>query len=100
MMDCKFVVGQKVVCVADGWHSEDRLDPPLCRPVKGNIYTISRIERLWCGIVMVYLREVAADGHRWHHTGFRPLEDRPKEADTDISVFTKLLDPAKTTELV
>jgi hypothetical protein len=50
-----------------------------------------------CG-VYVWLKEIGGP-FNYHHSSFRPLQDRPKEADTDISVFTPLLN-AKTLEPV
>lgn len=96
-MECKFVVGQKVVCIADGWHACALSDGlPTGAPVKDGIYKIRKIEALG-GTVMLHLYEIP--GHRWHHTGFRPLQDRPKEADTDIGVFLPALN-TKTLEQV
>jgi hypothetical protein len=99
-MECKFVVGQKVVAIADRWavfNPEGREGLPGF-PVKGEIYTVAAII-LEFGLPLLRLKELHPCD-RFHHTGFRPLQDRPKEADTDISVFypalnVKKLEPAQ-----
>lgn len=98
-MECKFVVGQKVVCVADAWFSLVGGYTPPRTPIKDQTYTVERIVTD-DGHVLLYLREMMEDDCRWHHIGFRPLQEGPKEADTDISVFTPLLNTTKTPELV
>lgn len=95
-MECKFVVDQKVVCIADAWHV-GFADPvgtmPPSFPVKDSIYTIDAV-KLVLNVPMLQLRELG-DVSLWHHVGFRPLQDRPKEADTDISVFLPALNVKK-----
>lgn len=87
-MDCKFVVGQKVVCIADGWTRAWLSDTAACPVVKGQIYVIRAIFP-FMGRIMVRLKE--HPDHQFGHEGFRPLQERPKEADTDISIFNPLL---------
>ena len=97
-MKCTFVVGQKVVCVAHGFYSVSECRPPAQWPRLDAIYTITAIgcsPLVDCEVV-VMLKEIT-DGHWFGYTGFRPLQDRPKEADTDISIFAPLLN---TKELV
>lgn len=95
-MECPFVVGQKVVCIADGWAPGSCTDawPPLL-PVKGQIYTVARLGSV-LDLIMVGFKELSRR-HQFHWIGFRPLQERPKEADTDISVFTPALE-VKTVE--
>lgn len=100
-MECKFVVGQKVVCVAPacGWRTYcngDWVKTP--GPDEGQICRITEIA-IDSGIVGLRLAEFA-DQRPYDHRCFRPLQDRPKEADTDISVFypllkTKTLEPVE-----
>lgn len=102
-MNCPFVVGQKVVCITDEW----RCPPNENIPRKDCIYTIREImandKR-----VGLRLKEIINQPRAWIDADgleegafcasyFRPLQDRPKEAQTDISVFTPLL-TAKETE--
>lgn len=86
-MECPFVVGQKVVCIAHGWvcgHCGGSCGP---NPQKDQIYTIADMIRK-SEMVLLRFKEFPLDGYEW--AGFRPLQERPKEADTDISVFYPL----------
>jgi hypothetical protein len=99
-MKCTFQVGQKVVCIKDNWRCmlydpatriRMEMTPPSPSPKRGEIYTIASIEAPdWATEVFVTLKEMSASGF-FTASCFRPLQDRPKEADTDISVFTRLL---------
>lgn len=87
-MDCKFVVGQKVVCLKGPWTLMKGVGPNRL-PIAGQIYTIAamKLVREWRGVIL-NLREL--DREAWFdYKGFCPLQDRPKE--TDISVFYPLL---------
>jgi hypothetical protein len=99
-MECKFVVGQKVVCIHDKWGvfinpGYVGIAPPP--PRIGLIYSIAGIEPDGTMILLQFKEYPLNCGY--DHRAFRPLQDRPKEADTDISVFTPLLN-AKTLEPV
>ena len=83
-----FRVGQKVVCV-------DVAIDYLGRPTKlreNAIYTIGRIVSDYGMIGLV-----VEGAHSWHETGayrssrFRPVVERK----TDISIFTRMLNPSK-----
>lgn len=94
-MQCKFVVGQKVVCVHGGewWgHVAGQLAPQRANgPSRGDICKIKAIEP-YGGYVWLQFAEHPS--RVWYDQKcFRPLQDRP--AETDISVFTKLLDSKK-----
>jgi hypothetical protein len=110
-MDCKFVNGQRVVCVDDtDWSDKDVLDAWYAKqtgsgarwPVKGQVYTIRSIEwseRLatpclkFAEIVNAIvptqtgLGELAFGADR-----FKPLDE------TRLDVFRSLLTPTKTKE--
>jgi hypothetical protein len=90
-MKCTFQVGQKVVCVLPYWWNLLTNEPAVGGPKEAEIVTIIGLfgavfndEQL----VMLRLREHI---EQFDSRGFRPLQDRPKEADTDISVFYPLL---------
>lgn len=88
-MKCAFVVGQKVVCVEKYWRSPTGELPDML-PVKGVIYTVRELKA--CGIMTIGIALRLRELPWWHcRSGFRPLQDRPKEADTDISIFHPLL---------
>jgi hypothetical protein len=103
-MDCKFFAGQKVVCINDRWwhvvvlHDGSRVVNPAPAGSVPEINKIYKIRAIGLSDLdrrpVVWLHEFAGTGfaHCFDAKGFRPLQDRPKEADTDISVFTPLLD--------
>lgn len=94
-MECKFVVGQKVVCIGGPWLCvEWDSPPPPFLPKRGEVYSIIAISARFGGIYLTF-KEIIGD-HNFNHTGFRPLQERPKEADTDISVFSPLLNVRET----
>jgi hypothetical protein len=87
-MECPFIVGQKVVCLEDEWVDwTTGVDIPrhAC-PVKGGIYCITAIRPYPWGFVLSF-KEFPGIDEEYDHRAFGPLQDRPKEADTDISVF-------------
>lgn len=91
-MECKFVVGQKVVCIDD----QPRLPSGKKLLTIGNIYTVSGFDIDYADRIFINLKET--DGYKgfynpaWFPHRFKPLE----ETKTDISIFTKLLRPTKT----
>ena len=91
-MECRFEIGQRVVCVeeADTPNSIAVRILALFRrsrhPRAGSIYAIEHIVAR-AGVVWLCLRDVPH--WMYPHDAFRPLDER----DTDISVFTSLLDP-------
>ncbi|MGE0023966.1 MAG: hypothetical protein AB7S70_10090 [Hyphomicrobium sp.] len=104
MMECKFVVGQKVVCIAvdEGkWILADTRQPSPHIPKHGVVYKVTGIipSSNHCGVPLISLAEFPPN-HFFQHNMFRPLLDRPKEADTDISIFRKILDGAPVKEPV
>lgn len=86
-----FHVGQKVVCIDDSW--TDLNGRPDCRPEdprKGSVYEIASIaEGVW-----LYLQEIP-NGVGYESCSFRPVVERK----TDISIFTKMLNPARVKKL-
>lgn len=97
-MDCDFVVDQKVIAVAKKWHIVFGDGPLVIKA--GNIYTVRGIGiRYEIDRVCITVKEHGPND--WFTaSGFRPLQDRPKEADTDISIFSPLLKtPEKVPEL-
>lgn len=84
-MECKFQVGERVVCV-DNTATKSTL-PDL---VEGNIYTIQRIEVLsgnrptkfchegemgvWLGFKEIPISVVTGNAAVFHHKRFRPLK--------------------------
>lgn len=108
-MICKFVIGQRVVCLAKSWATFGSAPAPT-QPQHGKIYQIAEItadpvpagngKRYSPGEhgAFVRLREF---GDTWFtQSSFRPLQEKPKEADTDISVFYPLLKTVGPKELV
>lgn len=86
-MECKFSVGQKVVCVDTGGCTEFR--KPL---VVGAVYTISAVGVGFTGHVYVGLEETEGSGPlHWRAYRFRPVIDRK----TNISIFTDMLTDTK-----
>jgi hypothetical protein len=101
-MKCNFVAGQKVVCVDTGLKGVIPLTPVVF-PEKGKIYTIERIGAGELGVYLI-LQEIGEqhgafeiDGSVWTcFVGFDPECFRPLETrKTDISVFTRMLNPSK-----
>lgn len=95
-MECKLVVDQKAICidVAKACHTLwQALLAGNGAIAEGKIYAVESLGPCGsCGHILVKLKGVES---HWHHTGFRPLQDRPKEADTDISVFLPALNVKK-----
>jgi hypothetical protein len=102
-----FYPGQKIVCVNDNWLPAQNLTPvlqilPPVVPKKGSIYHFGGVDPV--NYAFIFIEEIP----RWHHTRFgsfqvvwhashfRPLDER----STDISIFKKLLVPAKGKERV
>lgn len=99
-MECKFVVGQKVVCISKSWMDYVLNEVTMHCPIYGNVYTIKSIQvfdGIMDGIAFLTLKEIGGE-RVYAYTGFRPLQERPKE--TDISVFRKMLDDVKEPERV
>jgi hypothetical protein len=94
-----FHVGQRVVCIVEGelWNPQ----PPSQRPERGMVYTIRELTNYappglrFEEIVNPTLNYCEALGEMcFDATCFRPVKD------TSIDVFTKLLNPTPTKELV
>ena len=110
-MECKFYIGQKVVCITNGtWVLQDRdgkiIPHTYNVPIKGEIYTIRSLEYVdklpipnSFTLVGVHVRlvEIVNDPIptvyegvkeiQFFHTEFKPLEEKK----TDISIFTDML---------
>lgn len=86
-MECPFVVGQRVLCIADNWRSvmsgrHDIILPnPPSPPLKGEVVTIVTLTSWPEGI---FLSLSGREG-RYISTKFRPV------IEPDISVFETLL---------
>lgn len=96
-MICKFVVGQRVVCVIAGWCRIDGA-PVSGGPVEGDVCRITGIfpcENLTYVDPLVGL-ELAGHEGTYDHTSFRPLQERPRE--TSVEVFRELLSPVRVRE--
>lgn len=113
-MECKFYVGQKIVCINDDWSNwkdSDAINETVPnRPVKGQKYTIREIKIITylniesSGIKMItpgiLFQEITNPTWLWDsgeigeyyfwHKRFAPLEEKKK--DTDISIFRTILD--------
>jgi hypothetical protein len=94
-----FYVGQKVVCVAEGIWKSFR-EQGFSVPVRGGIYTIR--ESYICpygnipGIRLIEVRNPRCVGPLELEIGFYPQEFRPVvERKTDISIFTRMLNPSQ-----
>lgn len=90
-MKCKFVVGQKVVCIKEltfKCAAGNKLITEAASPVKiGHIYTIVEID-VDTFDSRIVLRFAELPGDEWFQfNAFKPLEERK----TDISVFTRML---------
>lgn len=104
-MRCPFVAEQHVVCIMENWVSWTRLDSGVWvpgsvtqpAPANNQVVKIRVIELLETvvlnGEAPVMLHLYGFPG-RWQADGFRPLQDRPSEADTDISQFLDLANSA------
>lgn len=97
-MTCPFVVGQRVVCVSEGFSGKWDLSLGEKGPKANGIYTIRNMYVDSAGTVGLQFREIVnpplqySDGV--HECGFlwkrfRPLRERPTE--TDISALRTLL---------
>lgn len=91
-------VGMKVVCVQTQEASRAR-EEGVILPEIGRVYTIRYIgpSDFWPGI-FIRLNEVRNGPHHldgeepsFYHGWFRPVQDR----STDISIFTRMLNPQK-----
>lgn len=86
-MDCKFVVGQKVVCIFSGeWDDVDDDDSPI--PKEGEVYEISAIDTHpnYPNNIGLQLASFNPDD-RWNHVCFAPVQEKK----TDISIFQEML---------
>ena len=86
-MECKFVVGQKVVCINDDEKAFGKR-VSLDGLTKGEIYTITEIYSNQKGLIGLVLQEILRskrEGYRFER--FAPV----KEKKTDISTFTEIL---------
>ena len=109
-MDCPFVVGQRVVCLQQ--YAPNNYDITL--PRVGDVYTIRSIvifpflnlavgdcpALLFREFVNAPLGDNFCESQVGRETAFpyfhfRPLQDRPREAATDISLFTDMLRRAR-----
>lgn len=89
-MECKFHVGQKVVCVDGVWKcamdpSGNRAPTPGRVPVANEVLEITRIEEHF-GVPLLGFAEIL---NLWDHRCFRPVVERK----TDISIFKAMLTP-------
>jgi hypothetical protein len=102
-MECKFVVGQKIVCVDDviddrfKTRKDIKYGNSLNGLTKGQIYTVRGVEvDPVHGFPTVFLKEIQRKITRnkvrnsevgFHFSRFKPL----KEKKTDISIFNEIL---------
>jgi hypothetical protein len=99
-MDCKFVVGQRVVCIVEDGDWKDVGDnlPRGIFPRYMSVWKIRDMLPVIRGMSVINGVWVSLDGWRhddWFSSGsFRPV----KETKTDVSVFRKLLAPTKIKE--
>jgi hypothetical protein len=105
-MECRFFVGQRVVCVNDDPNLRPGFDGDLSGLKQGEVYSVRAVSlppRIWaehyphCPEPWVYVSEIYR-GNRWHnieigycHTRFRPA--------TDISDLERLLNIVPSPEL-
>ena len=87
-MKCKFVVGQKVVCIKElRWRTSwEGITEEMPMIKVGNVYTIKNIKPARIIHVLLELQEIGGDNW-FEYTVFKPLDERK----TDISVFTRML---------
>jgi len=76
-----FYVGMKVVCVDDDWHTFGNPSPQVGKPVKGGVYTISRINTIKAAPTGITLSFVGLTlPFSYCATAFRPVvENSMKE---------------------
>ena len=91
-MECKFTVGQDVVCINDkGWQDRHGRKPKHRVP---RLNEICRITEIHPADDTVYLSlrgfEIPGVCQIFVHVAFRPL--RKKKKKTDIGTFTEILD--------
>ncbi len=94
-MECKFAVGQKVVCIF-GHQGENKLTKNGWAPKTGGIYTVRSIF-VW-GKTYIRLEEYHDDHNDgpWGECGWDASRFRPAiEHRTDISIFKAMLNPSK-----
>ena len=96
-----FNVGQKVVCITDDWqHSMRHLVPNV--PRKGSIYHVRGYDRVVIapdsvGHKYIWLCEITNPRVGLTEPSFLAAHFRPViERETDISIFTAMLNPART----
>lgn len=84
-MECKFTVGQKVVCVDAARRTQFRSDMLK----EGAVYTVVGLALSLHKMPVVQLAEVAPEKGSigFQHSRFRPV----KTTQTDISVFTEIV---------
>ena len=107
-MDCKFTIGQKLVCVGaqrtlPGYLPDT--DRKLTHPAKCGIYTVReltlcplnnvplvRVAEI-CNPVGTYIAPWGRWEIAWDHLSFWPLQDfkADDKAETDISIFKKII---------
>ncbi len=98
-MKCDFVVGQRVVCINGDWpewavSTDERfiVPGPVRVPMLNEVLTIAGIQAgtrlVTMSAVWLAFEEIAGG---WHYSHFRPLIERK----TDISMFKRMLTPAK-----
>jgi hypothetical protein len=81
-MECKFVVRQKVVCVADLAARVIAYCPKFPYPIKGEVYTVSAIEASPGGVYITLAEfglgvcacRMIRTENWWFHEHFKPLE--------------------------
>ena len=99
-MECKFYIGQKVVCIDNDLHEDffGKKSRPYSgnMPIIGHVYTIRSLQYVkHCRVPGVYVRlveivnPIKSNGRedQFEHTIFKPLEEKK----TDISIFTDML---------
>ena len=84
-MECKFHVGQKVVCVDDDWEFASFVPDDQKEPKAGPVYTVTEVI-VFQGIAYIWLEGFAL---YYEADAFRPVVERK----TDISIFKAMLTP-------
>ncbi len=89
-----FEIGQEVECIDDNWF--ETVPAPSCFPQKGKVYVITGIHSPCLRALhqVDHLSLVGIPLYIFASDMFRPLLKKK----TDISVFTKMLKPAKVPE--
>ncbi len=90
-MKCPFVVGQRVVCIHNGFVDTLGCGARLNLKV-GEIYKIKDIYAKYSNVFLILDGVIGG----WLFQRFRPLQQRPKE--TNIDVFLRMQTPTKVTE--